>query len=74
MAAANSKLTYLRRAVKIRGIPAENVFSTHGSFASQRRQGSRAALVVLVKDKSSPQKMQYNAPAELPLGMLHVKL
>ena len=35
LAAANSKLAYLQRAVKFRGIPAENVFSTHGSFASQ---------------------------------------
>ena len=47
--AANSKLARLKRVVKFRGNPTENVFPTHGSFASQRRQNSRAALVALAK-------------------------
>ena len=49
LAAANSELARLKRAVKFRGNPTENVFSTHGSFASQRRQNSRAALVALAE-------------------------
>ena len=48
-AAANSELARLERAVKFRGNPTENVFSTHGSFASQRRQNSRAALMALAE-------------------------
>ena len=56
LAAANSELARLKRAVKFLGNPTENVFSTHGSFASQRRQNSRAALVALAKKKASPQK------------------
>ena len=53
------------------GFPTANVFSTHGSFASQRGQGSRAALVALVKGINVPAKLQYIAPPELPLGMLY---
>ena len=49
LAAANSELARFKRAVKFRGNPTENVFSTHGSFASQRRQNSRAALVALAE-------------------------
>ncbi len=49
LAAANSELARLKRAVKFRGNPTENVFSTHGSFASQRRQNTRAALVALAE-------------------------
>ena len=55
LAAANSELVCLQRAIKFRGIPTENVFSTHGSFASQRRQRTWAVLVALAKEKSSPQ-------------------
>ena len=51
LAATNGKLANLQRAVKSRGIPTENVFSTRGGFASQRRQRSRAALVALAKKK-----------------------
>ena len=47
--AANSELARLKRAVQFRGNPTENVFSTHGSFASQRRDGSRPALVALAR-------------------------
>ena len=47
LAAANSKCADLQRAAKLRGIPAENVFSTHGSFAPQHKQRSRAALIQL---------------------------
>ena len=54
LAAAISKSVYLQRVVKFGGIPRENVFFTHGSFASQRRQVSRPALVALAKEKTSP--------------------
>ena len=70
LAAANSELVDLQCAVKFRGIPTENVISTHGSFASQRRQGSRSALVALA-EKNVPAKIQYIAPARLLIGMFN---